>query len=153
MSILNLSLRPLPRLLLVAGAVGVIGVTIDLVRGSPANALPAPGAHGSALAAVRIDHSVVKNMIDDVSLEPGASVAAYDTLIDDSAATVPPPAMKGLTAAKVPPAPAMRDLTVAQVPAPALKGPTATKLPAPAVKDHTDDDALEPGASVAAYGS
>jgi hypothetical protein len=139
MSILNLSSRPLPRWLLVAGAVGVIGVTIDLIQGSPANGWPAPGAHGSALAVLPIDHSVVKNLVDDVSLEPGASVAAYDTLIDDSVAKAPVPAMKGMTTAMVP-APTVKDLTVARVPAPAVKSPI-------------NDDALEPGASVAAYGS
>jgi hypothetical protein len=152
MSILNLSLRPLPRLLLVAGVVGVIGVTIDLVQGSPAHALPAPGAHGSALAAVHIDHSVVKNMVDDVSLEPGASVAAYDTSIDDSVATAPAPALKDLAVSKVS-APAAKDPTVARVPAPAAQDLTVARVLAPAVKSPIDDDALEPGASVAAYGS
>ena len=80
------SLSPLARLLLVAGVVGVIGVTIDLSRGTSANAVPAPGAQGPALAALPIDHSVVKNMIDGVALEPGASVAAYETWVDDSVA-------------------------------------------------------------------
>ena len=65
--------------LLVAGAAGVIGVTLALAQGSPANALPAPRANSLALAALPIDHRVVKNITDDVSLEPGASVAAYGT--------------------------------------------------------------------------
>ena len=94
MSILSLFSRPLPRLLLVAGAVGVTGVTIDLVQGSPANALTGPGAGGSALAALPIDHSVVKNSADDDSLQPGASVAAYDASIDTSVARVPALAVK-----------------------------------------------------------
>jgi len=70
--------RPLTRWLLVASAVGVIGVSIDLFQGPAANALPAPTAQGAALAALSIDHSVVKNLSDNVGLAPGASVAAYD---------------------------------------------------------------------------
>ena len=75
--------RPLARWLLVAGAVGVIGVSVDLLQGSPANALPAPKAPGAALATFPIDHSVVKNLSDDVGLQPGASVAAYDAPISE----------------------------------------------------------------------
>jgi hypothetical protein len=75
--------RPLTRWLLVASAVGVIGVSIDLFQGPAANALPAPTAQGAALAALSIDHSVVKNLSDDVGLEPGASVAAYDAPISE----------------------------------------------------------------------
>jgi hypothetical protein len=82
----RMSLSPLARLLLVAGVVGVIGVTIDLSRGTSANAVPAPGAQGPALAALPIDHSVLKAIIDGVSLDPGASVAAYETWVDDSVA-------------------------------------------------------------------
>ena len=88
----RLSSRPFARLLFVAGAVGVIGVTIDLVQGPPASALPTPAAQGSASAASPIDHSVVKNLIDyDASTQPGSSVAAYGAPIDDSVATTPAP--------------------------------------------------------------
>ena len=42
-----------------------------------------------------MDHSVVKNLID-VPLEPGASVAAYETLANDTDAKVPAPSMNVL---------------------------------------------------------
>jgi hypothetical protein len=90
----SLTSRPVARWLFIAGVVGLIGVTIDLVRGPPASALLT--AHGSALAALPIDHSVVKDLIDDASLEPGASVAAYETPIESSLAEVPAPAVRGL---------------------------------------------------------
>ena len=92
----RMSLSALARLLLVAGAAGVIGVTLDLTQASPANALPAPRENGPAPAALPIDHWVVKNIIDDAPLEPGASVAAYDMSVDDSVAKVPAPAAKNL---------------------------------------------------------
>lgn len=88
-----LSSRPLARVLFVAGAVGLIGVTVDLVRGPPASALPAPTSYNPAQAALLMDHSVVKNLID-VSLEPGASVAAYETSANDTDAKVSAPAVK-----------------------------------------------------------
>ena len=88
----RLSSRPFARLLFIAGAVGIIGVTIDLVQGPPASALPTPTAQDSALAASPIDHSVVKNLVDyDASTQPGTSVAAYGASIDDSEATTPAP--------------------------------------------------------------
>jgi len=88
----RLSSRPFARLLFIAGAVGIIGVTIDLVQGPPASALPTPTAQDSALAASPIDHSVVKNLVDyDASTQPGTSVAAYGAPIDDSVATTPVP--------------------------------------------------------------
>jgi len=88
----RLSSRPFARLLFAAGAVGLIGVTIDLVQGPPASALPTPAAQGSALAASPIDHSVVKNMVDyDASTQPGTSVAAYGAPNDESVATTPAP--------------------------------------------------------------
>ena len=88
----RLSSRPFARLLFIAGAVGIIGVTIDLVQGPPASALPTPTAQDSALAASPIDHSVVKNLVDyDASTQPGTSVAAYGAPIDDSVTTTPAP--------------------------------------------------------------
>lgn len=74
----RMHLRPFRRWLLVAGAVGLVGVSIVLLQGSRADARPVPTAPGSALAALRLDHSVVTKLIDDVPLEPGASVAAYE---------------------------------------------------------------------------
>lgn len=66
------------RLLLAAGAVGVIGVTVELTQGPPAIALPVQASYDAAPAPVlSIDHSVVKNLGEDFHLEPGASVAAY----------------------------------------------------------------------------
>jgi hypothetical protein len=75
-----------------AGAVGLIGVTVDLVKGPPASALPTPAQQGSALAVSPIDHSVVSGLIDDdAATPPGASVAAYGVPIDDSEAKSPAP--------------------------------------------------------------
>lgn len=84
MPVRDLSSRPLARLLVVAGVAGLIGVTIDLVRSPPATAL-------QALSPSSIDHSVVKDLIDGDVLEPGASVAAYDTSIDRARVKSPAP--------------------------------------------------------------
>lgn len=88
--------RLLPRWLIVAGAVGLIGVSIDLFRGPPASALPAPVARVSSLAVAPLDHSGVARLVDEQALEPGASIAAYDLLasatVDQApAAAVQPP--------------------------------------------------------------
>jgi hypothetical protein len=84
--------RPLPRLLLVEGAVGLIAVTIDLTRGPTASALPARNELGS----LPIYQWDTKNLVDrDAPLEPGASIAAYDTSAGDSVAKAAAPAAKG----------------------------------------------------------
>lgn len=86
-SIHELSSRPFARLLFVAAAAGLVGVTIDLVRAPPATALP-------ALAPLSIDHSMANDLIDDDVLDPGASVAAYDTSFDKAGVKAPAPTLK-----------------------------------------------------------
>lgn len=76
---LRTSAGHVPRWMLVAGAVALIGVSIDLFRGPPANALPAPTAQIHAVHSPLLDHSVAAKLADHSPLEPGASIAAYDT--------------------------------------------------------------------------
>ena len=99
--------QPFKRLLLVALAVGCIGVGIDLLQGPPASSLPLAAAPVAAFT------SMPTTLADEAALEPGASVAAYGTLAED---------------------------LVAQRFVPAAQ-------PVPVI------DAQEAGASVAAYGS
>ena len=132
--------RPLARWVFVIGAIGVIGVTIDLVQGPAANALPAPMARSAAAVALPIDHSVVKNLLADDSLEPGASVAAYER----ATATAPGPTPASVQESPI--AGAARE----PIRSAAVHGsPVAHSV----MKDQGDDSPLEPGASVAAYGS
>jgi hypothetical protein len=81
--------RLLPRWLLVAGAVALVGVSIDLFRGRPASALTAPAAPVSSLAVPLLDHSVVTKLVGEQTLEPGASIAAYDVLASATVTPVP----------------------------------------------------------------
>lgn len=78
--------RPLPRWLLVAGVVGLLGVGIDLLQSPPARALPAPQAWA---ASVPLDHSAVTKLDEHAALEPGLSVAAYDRSAATDAAPAP----------------------------------------------------------------
>jgi len=85
----------LPPWLLVAGAVALAGVSIDLFRGSPANAVAAPTAQVPASSVPQMDHSVVAALADEQQPEPGSSIAAYDSPASENPATA--------TAAAVPP--------------------------------------------------
>ena len=79
------STRPLKRLLLVAGAAGLIGVGIDLRQDGSANALPTPAPQASARASFSTDYPVDMSLVDETALQPGASIAAYDTSVDSPA--------------------------------------------------------------------
>lgn len=111
-------LRPIPtgvlkRLLTVAVALAFVGASISLLPDWPAYLLSLPAAPASVDAGFSTGYPGFLSLADDAQLPPGASVAAYDTPVDDLAAR--------LTAADV--------------------------LPS------TDDDVLDSGASVAAYGN
>jgi hypothetical protein len=82
--------RPLARVLFVAGAVGLIGVTVDLLSGPPASAVPTPTSYISYQTI--LDSSVANNLLD-VTLEPGASVAAYGTSGSDTSAQATAPSV------------------------------------------------------------
>ena len=82
-------MRPLKRLLVVAFAVGCIGVGIDLTHGPRAHALPTSDVQVPALAALSVDHSVVSLLGEEAWLEPGASVAAYSSSTLDAAEAAP----------------------------------------------------------------
>jgi hypothetical protein len=141
--------RSLARWLVAAGAVGLVGVTIDLVQGPPASALSAHKAHGAAPIVLAIDHSVVKGLADSAAIEPGASVAAYESSADSSQ-------MKVLAAAPKDPV----DATAATNPVDSLGARDASihhastvHAATPVATNRGDDGPLEPGASIAAYGS
>ena len=106
------STHPLARWLTVAAAIGLIGVSIDLFKGPPARALPAPASQGAAAVVVPLDHAAVTKLADADPLAAGASVAAYEAPAPDADAT----------------------------------------RAAPAATPALADDALDAGASVAAYG-
>jgi len=71
-----------PRWLLVAGAVALIGVSIDPFGGAHAVALSAPAAQ-----VMPLDHSAVAMSADE---EPGAAIAAYDSPADEQQAAAAP---------------------------------------------------------------
>lgn len=91
-------LRPIPtgvlkRLLNVAYAVGFVGASISLLPEWPDYSLSLPAAPPSVHAGFSTGYPGLLSLADDAELSPGASVAAYDTPVDDSAVR--------LTAAKV----------------------------------------------------
>lgn len=132
--------RPLSSWLFVAGAFGLVAVTIDLVKGPAANALPTPAAHGAPLGTLAIDHSVVKHLVDGESLQPGASVAAYDRSTEASAMPLPASALRA-------------PIDEAAPVSPASAADRGAFIDHSALANQGVDSTLEPGASVAAYGS
>lgn len=80
------SAHPLARWLTVTAAIGLIGVSIDLFKGPPAQALPAPAAQGIAAGDMPLDHAVVAKLVDADPLAAGASVAVYELPAQDAAA-------------------------------------------------------------------
>ena len=84
-------LRPIPtgvlkRLLNVAYAVGFVGASISLLPDWPDHLLSLPAAPASVQAGFSTGYPGFLSLADDAELPPGASVAAYDTPVDDSAA-------------------------------------------------------------------
>ena len=84
-------LRPIPtgvlkRLLTVAYAVGFVGASISLLPDWPDYSLSLPAAPASVHAGFSTGYPGFLSLADDTELPPGASVAAYDTTVDDSAA-------------------------------------------------------------------
>jgi hypothetical protein len=87
-------MRPFTRLLVVAVAVGLIGLGIDLVHGPQAHAFPTPAVQGPAPTSLAVDHSVVSKLADEAALEPGSSVAAYSSSTADAPDEAPALAVK-----------------------------------------------------------
>ena len=77
-------------------AVVLTGVGIDLRQDGSANALPTPAPQASARASFSTNYPVDMSLVDETALQPGASIAAYDTSVDSPADRPPAAAAQPL---------------------------------------------------------
>jgi len=141
----NRSSRSVTRLLVIVGAVGFIGAAVGLVQAPLATATPGLNNFDSSVAALLIDHSVVKDLGDDQALEQGASVAAYASSLDPS------------TLQDLAPTPTATNLLDDNASSALHRSSTrtleiSTPVPGATTSSIENNEPLEPGASVAAYG-